>query len=158
MNNRTYTKIGDISGWLLLAVLVLYFISGYAMMREHGMETLMNRQSASWLHNFLIAPFFVFLFLHIVPYYYVRKKLKRMTAIALAVLMIPMLVVFAVNKLQTADNNTTQQGEQTVNVENQPDNKTIQCDKCPCRCLIKPCEKGACGKIKNVDGRLVPME
>lgn len=158
MKNRTYTKIGDISGWLLLVVLVLYFISGYALVHKYGMGTFMNSQSASWLHNSLTALFFAFLLLHIVPYYYVRKKIKRMMAILLMVFILPAFGVFVVSKFQVADNNQVQQCGRAVNVESQPARKAIRCDRCPGRCLIKPNEKGACGKVKNVDGRLVPTE
>lgn len=139
-------------------VLVLYFISGYAMVREYGMDSVMNRQSASWLHSSLTALFFGFLFLHIVPYYYVRKKLKRMTAILLAVFMLPLLGIFTVNKMHVAGNNQAQPCERTVNVESRVDKNAIQCDKCPCRCSIKPGEKGACGRIQNIDGYLVPVK
>jgi len=33
--------------------------------------------------------------------------------------------------------------------------KSIQCNNCPCNCLIKPNQTGECGQYKNVDGKLV---
>jgi len=36
--------------------------------------------------------------------------------------------------------------------------KSIQCNNCPCNCLIKPNQAGDCGQYKNVDGKLVSVK
>jgi hypothetical protein len=174
MKNKTLMKIADISGWLLLIVLVLYFISGYAMVREYGMNHLMSRHGARELHESLAVLFLLFLSLHVVPYYYVRKKLKRMAIILLVVLILPALGVLAVNKLQDrakSEVKTSVQMEQQVQQaqqelkpqakvgrlsEKDKKNAAVRCDGCKKRCLIKQGEEGDCGQVKNVDGKLVP--
>jgi UPF0716 family protein affecting phage T7 exclusion len=155
MKNKILMKISSISGWLLLAVLVLYFISGYAMVREYGMNHLMSRRSASSMHGSLAALFFALLALHIVPYYYVRKRLKRMVILLLIVFILPVLGVYAVNKIQKQNISGAKPPAQ---VEQQPEqagkNAAVQCEGCKRRCLIKPGETGECGQVKNVDGKL----
>lgn len=145
-------KIADISGWILLALLVLYFISGYAMVHKYGMQYLMNNAHAWSWHRYLTIPFFIFLVLHIVPYYVVRKQLKKMFVISSIVVLLPVLGVYGINTLQVKEQHmvTTQQKEVTDNA--------VRCQNCPRNCIIKPNETGQCGQFKNIDGKLKPIE
>lgn len=159
MKNKTLIKIADMAGWALLVVLVLYFISGYAMVREYGMDHLMEMKSASNLHGSLAALFFTFLTLHITPYYYVRKKLKRMVVLLLIVFLLPVLGVYAVNQLHKQDTKGVQpQVQKEQQAEEVKKDFAVKCEGCKRECLIKPGETGECGQVKNVDGKLVPVE
>lgn len=147
MSNKTLLKIAGISGWALLAMLVLYFISGYAMVHRYGMDALMNKSQAWFWHKCLTVPFFVFLALHIAPYYIVRKQVKRLLLISAIVLALPVLGVYAVNELQKQEAKPSETQQERVQ-------KAVACPNCSKGCVIKPGQTGECGKYKNVDGNL----
>ena len=147
MKPKMLYKIANISGWLLLVMLILYFISGYAMVHKYGMEGLMNASHAKNWHTYLALPFLIFLFLHIVPYYVVRKQVKKLLITFLVVFSLPVLGVFAINKFQPKE-------VKPPAVTKEQENKAVQCDKCPKGCIIKPGERGECGRVENIDGKL----
>ncbi len=104
MSNKNLLKIANISGWILLIILLLYFISGYAMVRQYGMDALMTRPHAWFWHKYLTVPFLIFLVLHIVPYYIVRKQIKRFLIILSIVIAVPVIGVYAVNEVYKESN------------------------------------------------------
>jgi len=151
MNNKNLLKIANISGWLLLIMLILYFISGYSMVHKYGMNHIMNNSQAHYWHGILAFPFLIFLILHIVPYYYVKKQIKRLLIILSIIISLPVLSVLAINKFQKPAVKPPVKSEQTQN-------KAVRCKNCPNECLIKPNQTGDCGRYKNVDGKLQPVE
>jgi len=151
MKTKNLLKIANISGWMLLIILILYFISGYSMAHKYGMDVIMsNSQAWSW-HTYLALPFLIFLLLHIVPHYVVRKQIKRLLIILSIVIALPVLSVLAIDKFQKPEVKPPVKSEQTQD-------KSVRCKNCPNECLIKPGEVGKCGKFKNVDGEIKPVE
>lgn len=69
-------KLAKISGWMLLIILFLYFVSGYAMVHEFGMDKVLHRHQAYVLHKILAIPFLVCLILHIMPYQFLKSHKK----------------------------------------------------------------------------------
>jgi uncharacterized BrkB/YihY/UPF0761 family membrane protein len=63
-----------ISGWILLLMIIIYFVSGYALVREYGFDRLMSHKDAWKWHNLLTIPFFIALFIHIFPVFYFASK------------------------------------------------------------------------------------
>lgn len=150
MNNKILYKIANISGWILLVILCLYFISGYAMVREYGMDALLSRKNAHVCHEILALPFFIALILHVVPYYMIKKQLKRLFITFILVLLIPFVGVLAVNKHVKPAN---------PQVENQSSqNQTVKCHNCSNNCVLKNGEIGDCGHYKNSDGKIIRVE
>lgn len=141
-----FLKIAKISGWLLVMILVLYFITGYGMTDKYGMSIIMSHLHVRRWHKYLALPFMLFLLLHVTPYYVARKQIMRLVLIFLLVICLPIASVYAVNEFQkqSAQQVTHEQGE----------NRSVRCNKCPNKCLIKPNQTGKCGRYKNVDGRL----
>jgi len=99
ISNKTLLKIAEFSGWMLLVMLILYFISGYAMVREYGMDALMTKHRAWIWHKYLAVPFLIFLFLHIVPYYVVRKQIKKFLILLSVVIILPVVGIYAINQV-----------------------------------------------------------
>lgn len=132
-------KIANFSGWALLVMLVLYFTSGYAIVHKYGMDALMDGAQAWFWHKYLTIPFFIFLFLHIVPYYVLKKQVKRFLIILFTCIALPVVAVITVDKIQTP-------------------NESIQCPNCPKECIIEPGEKGECQQYENIDGKVQPVE
>ncbi|MBL7154998.1 MAG: hypothetical protein ISS88_00635 [Candidatus Portnoybacteria bacterium] len=62
MNFNTFLiKINRFSGWALLVLMILYFISGYGMTKE-----IINPVTAKYLHEVLLPiPMFVFFIIHV---------------------------------------------------------------------------------------------
>lgn len=62
MNFNTFLiKIDRFSGWSLLVLMILYFISGYGMAKE-----IINPVTAKYLHEILLPiPMFIFFTIHI---------------------------------------------------------------------------------------------
>lgn len=100
MKPKHLYKLGEISGWLLVVMLFLYFTSGYAMVHKYGMNSLMSGSQAWFWHSCLTLPFIIILFLHITPYYIVRKQLKKFFIILSIVIALPAMSVYAINKIQ----------------------------------------------------------
>ena len=94
MNNKTLLKIAHIAGWVLLIIILFYLISGYAMVKEYGLEHLMHRKSAWSMHKLLAIPLIAALVLHIVPYYIVRKQVKRLLVITGIIIAVSVLGAF----------------------------------------------------------------
>ena len=99
MNNHTLLKIANVSGWLLLLILIFYFISGYALVQEYGFDRLMHNYSAWTLHKYMTIPFLIFLVLHIVPYYVVKNQVKRLLAIVGIILVLSVSGAFAIDNI-----------------------------------------------------------
>lgn len=68
-------------------------------------------------------------------------------------ILIILLFAVGLNTINTEQKNTL---KTTPKQETQ--NKSVRCYNCPKNCLIKPNEKGDCGKYKNVDGELIPAD
>ncbi len=151
MKTKNLLKIANISGWLLVTMLVLYFISGYAMVHKYGMNALMSKSQAWFWHSYLTIPFIILLFAHITPYFIVRKQVKKCLIFIGIVIALPMMSVYAIDKLQKPAITTPDKKEQT-------ENKSVKCKNCPKECLIKPGETGECGKFKNANGKIQPVE
>lgn len=148
MSNKNLIKIAAASGWLLLAMLILYFISGYAMVQKYGMDTIMARPQALFWHKYLTIPFFVFLVLHIAPYYIVRKQVKRLLLISGLLIALSVFGVYTVNKFVKLE---TKQHKKFLHRQE----KSVTCPNCPKGCIIKEGEYRECGKYKNLDGKLL---
>jgi len=63
-----------ISGWVLLLMIIVYFISGYALVEKYGFEKLMAHKNAWYWHSIMTIPFLIALFLHIFPVFYFAIK------------------------------------------------------------------------------------
>ncbi|HSA05654.1 MAG TPA: hypothetical protein P5556_00585 [Candidatus Gastranaerophilales bacterium] len=153
MTKKNLLKIAKISGWLLLLLIIFYFISGYAMVKEYGFEHLMHKSSAWALHKYMAIPFLIFLVLHIVPYYVVRKQVKRLFAIVGIILLLSVSGAFAIDNILIKKDKPPTRQEQR-----KQEGKTVKCPNCPNECIIEPGEKGKCGKYENIDGKLQPVE
>ena len=68
------------------------------MVHKYGMDALMSRHQAWAWHRYLAIPFFVSLFLHVVPYYVVRKQVKRLLMIVGIIIIITILSVLIIDK------------------------------------------------------------
>ena len=145
---KYFVKIANFSGWILLSLLVFYFVSGYAIVHKYGMDSLMNNSQAWFWHKYLTIPFFVFLLLHIVPYFVVRKQVKKLLLFFLIAVAVPILSAVAIEK--------TQPTKEKPQVKTEQESKTVQCPNCPKGCVLKPGETGDCGQFENKDGILQP--
>ncbi len=150
MKNKYLLKIAGISGWLLLAMLVFYFVSGYAIVHKYGLDSIMSNSQAWFWHKYLTIPFFIFLILHIVPYFIVRKQVKKFLVILTIVLALPIMSSFAIDQFQKPEVKPPAKTGQ--------ENKVIKCPNCPRGCIIKEGETGECGQYKNIDGKLQPKK
>jgi len=72
--DKTLYKSVKISGWLLLLMLIVYFVSGYALVKEYGFDRLMSHKNAWKWHSMLALPFLTVLLLHIFPSFYFAAK------------------------------------------------------------------------------------
>ncbi len=132
-------------------MVILYVISGYAILHKYGIDAVMTKSHAWFWHKYLTIPFFVFLVLHIVPYYVVRKQVKRLFVISGIVIALPVMAVYGINKYQEPEvKPPVKSGQQ--------ENKIIRCPNCPRECELKPGETGECGQYENIDGKIVPKE
>ena len=59
-----FVRISRVAAWLLLVVLLLYMVSGYALCGRYGADRLMDSQLALAIHDDLDVPFFVLLAVH----------------------------------------------------------------------------------------------
>ena len=48
--NKVGVKIDRISAWILLVLMILFFISGYSMTSEYGMNNVLQRIPATQIH------------------------------------------------------------------------------------------------------------
>lgn len=147
MKPKYLLKIANISGWLLLLMTIFYFISGYAMLHEYGFDHLMHKSSAWALHKYMSALFITFLVLHIVPYYIVRKQIKKLLVIFFGIAIFSLLCAFAIDTMLNAE------AKPYVKIE-QKENNTVKCNNCPNECIIKQGEKGKCKKFENINGKI----
>ena len=72
--NALLYKIQKISGWLLFVMLIIYFVSGYAMVHKYGLNAIITRKDARFWHTVLACPFFIATFAHIFPSIYFAAK------------------------------------------------------------------------------------
>ena len=147
---KNLLKIADISGWILLALLVFYFASGYSMVKKYGMDSIMSNSQALFWHKYLAVPFLIFLFLHILPYFIVRKQVKKFLLILSIVVAMPLVSALAVDKIRIP--------EAKPPIKSEQENKIIKCPNCPKGCEIKPGEAGECQRYENINGKLQPVE
>jgi succinate dehydrogenase/fumarate reductase cytochrome b subunit len=82
-------KLHRISGWVLLFLVFLFFLSGYGMTKQ-----IINPVLAAKIHNyFLPIPFLIFLFLHcLFPFKILIKKISL--KLLLAILFAAFLLLF----------------------------------------------------------------
>ena len=71
------TKLGRISGWLLLVVILIYMASGYALCNDFGLGWLMSPGPALWLHKAMNWPLIVLMAGHVVPSIYLAFRRSR---------------------------------------------------------------------------------
>lgn len=67
-------KCTEISGWVLLVMILGFFISGYALVHEYGFDRLMSHKTAFKWHSLLAIPFLAVLILHVFPPIYFKIK------------------------------------------------------------------------------------
>jgi hypothetical protein len=75
--NYWLIKISRVSGYLLLILIVTYFITGYSMTGMYGMNRVIQKNFASYLHLNLHIPFIILLILHCgINIYFALKRWK----------------------------------------------------------------------------------
>jgi len=71
-------RVERISGWVLLPLIVVYFISGFAMAGDYGLNSAVSLRLAHNLHTILHVPLLIFFVLHAGPavFFAVRRWRK----------------------------------------------------------------------------------
>jgi len=147
-------KLWQISGWVLLFLTILFFVSGYGMTKQ-----IIPVNLAVKIHNQILPiPFLLFLILHCL--FPGRNLFKRIPLkIILAVLFLFFVVGLAgfliyqeekMPKVSLGDFYPARFYETL-------DNKIVRCNLCPNRCILFQGQIGLCKARKNVDGRLYSM-
>lgn len=67
-------KIRKLTNWLLLIMTILYFVSGFALVRDFGFEHIMSRHVALFLHKNMAFPFLILLLIHISPMFKIKLR------------------------------------------------------------------------------------
>jgi hypothetical protein len=62
------------SGWLLLALVPAFLVTGYALSGRYGMGSLLNTEAALTWHKLLHVPLLVLLLAHSVPAVYIALQ------------------------------------------------------------------------------------
>jgi len=154
MSPRILFKLCQISGWILLFLTILFFISGYGMTKQ-----IIPVDLATWLHNQILPiPFLIFLILHIL--FPLRNLLRRIPfKIILATLFLIFIIslagffIYRAEKIQKE----TLKDFYPARFYETLDNKIVRCNLCPNRCVLSPGQIGLCKARKNVDGKLYSM-
>jgi len=147
-------KLHRISGWVLLFLVFLFFLSGYGMTKQ-----IINPVLAAKIHNyFLPIPFLIFLFLHcLFPFKILIKKisLKLLLALLFAVflLLFSLFFIYRIEKAQKELPENYHLGKFYETL----DNNFVRCQLCPNRCLLAPGQIGLCKARKNIDGKLYSL-
>jgi len=154
MNAKILFKLSQISGWVLLFLTTLFFISGYGMTKQ-----IIPVGLATWLHNRILPiPFLIFLVLHCL--FPVRNLLRRTSPKTIFAFLFSVLVVglagFFIFRSEKASRETVEDFHPAKFYENL-DNKIVRCNLCPNHCILAPGQIGLCKARKNVDGKLYSM-
>lgn len=72
MNKHIFNKI---ISYMLLILLIMYFVSGFAMTHQFGFDRILSRHLAHTIHLKMTIPFFILIFLHI--FTSVKTDIKR---------------------------------------------------------------------------------
>ncbi len=90
--NRVLLKLARASGWVLLALVSLFIVTGYALAGQHGLDRIVGPQLALTVHRIFDVPLLVFFGVHAVTVGYfslrrwgVIKNGKRVRRARLAV-------------------------------------------------------------------------
>ena len=70
MIHHFFIKIVRWTGWLQLPVLVVFFLSGYAMSDRFGLGVLASEQAALAVHRAMHVPMLALLVAHVIPSVY----------------------------------------------------------------------------------------
>jgi cytochrome b subunit of formate dehydrogenase len=62
--NRVLLKLARASGWVLLALVSLFIVTGYALAGQHGLDRLIGSQLALTVHRIFDVPLLVFFGVH----------------------------------------------------------------------------------------------
>lgn len=74
---RFLLKINRYSAWLLLPVIIIYLISGFAMTGRYGFNKLINARVGLTLHNFFHLPLIILFVIHVgISIYFASKRWK----------------------------------------------------------------------------------
>lgn len=91
--NKTLFTIVKNTGWLLVVVLALYFISGYSMANSY----ILTRHNARLIHECLAVPAILLLLTHVISFYVAKKQLKKCLLILSSIVACTLLGVFVMN-------------------------------------------------------------
>ena len=83
--NFYLVKIVRISSWILLALMLIYLTTGFALCGKFGLSGLIDSRQAMTLHKILDVPLLVVFLTHVIPSTYLafkrwRGKFKRRRA------------------------------------------------------------------------------
>lgn len=65
-----------IVSYLLLIMLVMYFVTGFAMTRQFGFDHIISRHLAHTIHLNMTLPFVILVILHV--FMYVKADIKKL--------------------------------------------------------------------------------
>ena len=68
--NSVLLAIVRVTGWPLMALMVLYLLTGYALCGQHGLGGLMGVQQALAIHRFFAIPLVAVFLAHSLPSIY----------------------------------------------------------------------------------------
>ena len=72
--HHVLNKIVRISSWPLFLVVILFFLTGYAMSGDYGLGTLIDAKRALAIHKMLHGPLLVLVLLHSLPAMYLAIR------------------------------------------------------------------------------------
>ncbi|MEI6071626.1 MAG: hypothetical protein WCS31_07525 [Verrucomicrobiae bacterium] len=67
-------KIVRVSSWPLFLIVLLFFMTGYAMSGQYGLGSMIEAKRALAIHNMLHGPLLVLLLVHSLPAAYLAFK------------------------------------------------------------------------------------
>jgi len=144
-------KLCRISGWILLGLTVLFFVSGYGLTKQ-----IIPVGLAARLHNQILPiPFLIFLILHcLFPIRNLFKKIPlRIVFSILLSFFIVGLAGFFIYQLEKA-NQAKPEDLHPAKFYETLDNKVVRCQLCPNHCVLLPGQIGLCKARENIDGQL----
>jgi len=147
-------KLHQISGWVLLLLTILFFVSGYGMKKQ-----IIPIDLAIKLHNKILPiPFLIFLILHCL--FPIKNLLKRIPFQSIfAILFLIFIVSLAGFFIYRSEKGSKETPENfyPARFYETLGNKVVRCGLCPNRCVLSPGQIGFCKARKNIDGKLYSM-
>ena len=67
-------KLVRIAAWPLLALMILYLLTGYVLCGQHGLGRWMSVETALAIHRFFGAPLVALLLAHVIPGVYLALR------------------------------------------------------------------------------------